>query len=132
MKDLENLKNLISIHRRGGRSPFPQSLKSQILEAAKVHGKTSVMKALNLSPSSFYKWSKQCSSKKVKDDFPKPATFVEITQSPKSKTINEKFEGHIKWEAVRPDGSILRCELHNQNAEISSVFNSFLGGGKTQ
>ena len=122
MSDIEKLKQLVAAHRSGKRRHFPEVLKNQILEAAKKHGNNLVIKALGLSPSSFYKWSKRPKSKPRRENS-KAMAFVEIPR-PQEEGV---WTG-VKWEAVRPDGAILRCELSGQRPEIGSVIAGFLNG----
>ena len=140
MSDLEALKKQIEDQRKGGKRNYHRDIKIAVVKAAEKHGPTVVVKSLEVHPSTFYKWQKQYnrtlkkSSSKKKSNSLK-TEFLEIDPSnfksePPKKVEEAKFKTQIKWEAVRPDGSLLRCELSGNGADIGAVFNNFLNGGK--
>ena len=132
MTELDELKKRIELHRKEGKKNFKSDLKKAIVKAAEVHGSKALLKSTGIHPSTFYKWQKKYNNP------PKKTEFVEIEHSqlktkPQkiAKPLGEvKYPSQIRWEAVRLDGSVLRCELNGNGAEIGAVFNNFLNGGK--
>ena len=140
MRDLEELKKQIEDQRKEGKRNNHPDIKIAVVKAADKHGPTIVLKSLGIHPSTFYKWQRQYnpsfkkSSSKKKSNSLK-TEFLEIDPSnfksePPKKVEEANLKTQIKWEAVRPDGSLLRCELSGNGADIGAVFNNFLNGDK--
>ena len=128
MNELDELKKLIEQHRQEGKKNFKSDLKKAIVKAAEAHGSKALLKSTGIHPSTFYKWQKQYSSSPMKTEFVEIGHGITDMQS--AKLSDTKHTTQIRWEAVRSDGSVLRCELNGNGAEIGAVFNNFLNGGK--
>jgi len=130
MLDLKDLKKKIAqVRGKSGKAHFPDRLKAQILEAADAHGSRVALEALDLSPSTLYGWQKKSLSANSGPN--SKTTFIEIPRPTQgiypSRSSDEKIM--TKWEVVRPDGCVLRCELASNKIEMGSIFGAFLKGG---
>ncbi len=132
MTELDELKKLIDQNRQEGKKNLKSDLKKAIVKAAEVHGSKALLKSTGIHPSTFYKWQKKYSNSGAKTEF----VEIEHSQFSVKPTKSQEIIGaakhttQIRWEAVRSDGSVLRCELNGNGSEIGAVFNNFLNGGK--